>query len=375
MVWGRQEFLPTPTVSRLEEVWKLTENAIRLRSTVEVFDLDDGTIMVVPATGRSDFRIAPPNEIERYLLERLKEPVYLKELYDEVEHRFCLGGAVVDAYVEVLRKKRLIVDELPERKLDRYELVRFDRQLAYFESVELKGEDASVLQARLKSSKVLVFGCGGLGSLAAVELAAAGVGSLVLVDDDVVDLSNLSRQIVFCEEDIGKKKVAVLEDEILRRNSTVSVHKCDMRVGSAEELAPLMDGVDFLLLAGDEPPDLIPRIVDSVCARFEGPYLSISSVPPVVRVGPLFVGVRRTRWDSFERRLRSIDPTYDAHIGYSARFASASGATVWSMSIAVGFAVRELIGYLTNIGVSTESAYFLIDSDLLRIEKRELSLE
>lgn len=345
---------------------------IRMRSTVEQFDLENGTIVLVPATGDSDFLIRPPNEVERYLLSRLQAPVDPTELQNELVARFGVERKVVQSYVETLWQKCLLAIESCERKLEEQDLVRFDRQLAYFESIDQLGIDAAVMQWQLKRSKVFILGCGGLGSLAAVELCAAGVGSFVLADDDLVELHNLNRQIVFGEDSIGKKKVDVLDDELCRRNSMVSVRKFDKRIESSECLDHLIGDVDFLLLAGDEPPDRLPRIVDSVCAQRGIPFLSISSVPPIVRVGPLFLGERGVRWESFEEKLRSAYPRYDTHMAYSALVGSRAAATSWSMSIAVGFAVREVVGYLTNVGVSTEEGYFLVDTDAFGIERKTL---
>jgi molybdopterin/thiamine biosynthesis adenylyltransferase len=64
------------------------------------------------------------------------------------------------------------------------------------------------LQARLKAAKVTVLGIGGLGSYAALALAAAGVGDLLLVDDDLVELHSLNRQVLYTDADVGERKAA-----------------------------------------------------------------------------------------------------------------------------------------------------------------------
>ena len=83
------------------------------------------------------------------------------------------------------------------------QLTRYARQLILPE-VDLEG------QQRLLASHVLIVGAGGLGGPVAQYLSGAGVGQLRLVDDDLVDLSNLPRQIAFTESDIGHAKVEVL---------------------------------------------------------------------------------------------------------------------------------------------------------------------
>ena len=70
-------------------------------------------------------------------------------------------------------------------------------------------------QARLLAARVLIVGLGGLGSPAAMYLASSGVGTLVLCDDDVVEVSNLPRQIIHGEADLGRPKVESARDRLL----------------------------------------------------------------------------------------------------------------------------------------------------------------
>jgi molybdopterin/thiamine biosynthesis adenylyltransferase len=93
---------------------------------------------------------------------------------------------------------------------------RYSRQII----LDGVGEDG---QAKLKNSKVLMVGAGGLGCPAAQYLVAAGVGQLTIMDDDVVDLSNLGRQILFGDEDVGKPKVLVAQEKLQKLNPEVRV--------------------------------------------------------------------------------------------------------------------------------------------------------
>ncbi len=105
-------------------------------------------------------------------------------------------------------------------------------------------------QGRLKNAKVLLVGTGGLGSPLAMYLAAAGVGTLGLVDYDVVDESNLHRQVIHGTSDIGKRKTESARESILEINpfTTVEVHETALRSDNALEIiAPydlVIDGTD-----------------------------------------------------------------------------------------------------------------------------------
>lgn len=85
-------------------------------------------------------------------------------------------------------------------------------------------------QRKILDAKVLLVGLGGLGSPVALYLAAAGVGTLGLIDDDVVDASNLQRQVLYREKDVGLKKVDVAKDEILQINSKIQIKTFDQRL-------------------------------------------------------------------------------------------------------------------------------------------------
>src|SRR5438046_9008344 len=84
-------------------------------------------------------------------------------------------------------------------------------------------------QKRLKAARVLVIGTGGLGSPLALYLAAAGVGTLGLVDFDVVDFSNLQRQVIHFTTDVGRSKLKSADDKIAAINPFVNVKPFETR--------------------------------------------------------------------------------------------------------------------------------------------------
>lgn len=121
---------------------------------------------------------------------------------------------------------------LPELTID--DLSRYSRHLILPE-VGMEG------QRRLKAARVLCVGAGGLGSPLAFYLAAAGVGTLGLVDFDVVDASNLHRQIIHSTRDIGRKKLDSAEEKLLALNPALKVVKHETMLTSANALEILKD--------------------------------------------------------------------------------------------------------------------------------------
>ena len=134
-------------------------------------------------------------------------------------------------------------------------------------------------QAKLLASKVLIVGAGGLGSPAAMYLAAAGVGTIGIVDFDVVDVSNLQRQILHTTERVGKPKVESAELTLRSINPDVNVVKYEERLSAANVL-DICAGYDIIVDGGDNFPTrylvndaslhLRTPVVHGAIFRFEG---------------------------------------------------------------------------------------------------------
>ncbi len=120
---------------------------------------------------------------------------------------------------------------------------RYDRQIL-IDEIGVKGQE------RLKQSRVLVSGAGGLGSPISLYLAAAGVGSLRIVDQDEVSLSNLNRQILYGNQDIGIKKAEAAEQRLRNLNPDIHVEAVAGRI-TEETVLDLADSCDIILDAMD----------------------------------------------------------------------------------------------------------------------------
>src|SRR3954462_8896860 len=108
-------------------------------------------------------------------------------------------------------------------------------------------------QQKLLDAKVLLLGAGGLGSPTALYLAAAGVGTLGIVDDDVVDVSNLQRQVIHNEETLGEPKVDSAEKAIRKLNPDVKVQKYATRL-DASNVMEIIQGYDVIVDGVDNFP-------------------------------------------------------------------------------------------------------------------------
>ena len=132
-------------------------------------------------------------------------------------------------------------------------------------------EVGGVGQVALAEAHVVLIGCGGIGSPALQYLAAAGVGRLTLIDDDAVDLSNLQRQTVFAEADLGRPKAQAAADWVARFDAAL---ECKPVVGriAADNAATLLAGADLVL---DGCDNFATRLaVSDACVRLGIPLTS-----------------------------------------------------------------------------------------------------
>jgi len=154
----------------------------------------------------------------------------------------------------------------------REELSRYSRHI-------LLAEVGATGQAKLRAARVLVVGAGGLGSPLSLYLAAAGVGTIGIIDDDVLELSNLQRQVAHTTARIGRNKVDSMAETLAALNPGVRIetHVRRMDADAARELIPrydiVCDGTDNFgtrFLVGDACHLLGRPLVSAAVLRFEG---------------------------------------------------------------------------------------------------------
>jgi adenylyltransferase/sulfurtransferase len=125
-------------------------------------------------------------------------------------------------------------------------------------------------QEKLKASKVLVIGAGGLGCPALQYLCAAGVGTIGIVDDDVVDISNLQRQVLYTDQDIGKSKAETAAQKLRTQNPLISVNAYPLRLTSHNALE-LISEYDIVVDGSDNFPTRY--LVNDACVMLKKPFV------------------------------------------------------------------------------------------------------
>lgn len=148
------------------------------------------------------------------------------------------------------------------------DFMRYSRQLL-LEDIALAG------QKNLLASRVLIVGLGGLGSPAALYLAAAGVGTLILADDDNVHISNLQRQILFASRDIDQPKTQAAQRHLQQLNPGIELEVISERLGG-EVLRQVISSVNLVLDCSDNMTTR--HAINAACVAFNKPLISASAV-------------------------------------------------------------------------------------------------
>ena len=222
------------------------------------------------------------------------------------------------------------------------ELLRYSRQIMLPE-VDIAGQE------RLRAAHVAIVGLGGLGSPAALYLAAAGVGTLSLLDFDTVDTSNLQRQIIHRQTSIGELKVNSAKRSLLELNPDLVIHT-ESRVLDEPSLHQLAERVDLIVDA-----------TDNFMVRYAMNKASIAMRTPIVSAAAI----------RFEAQLTTFDPRRPDSPCYACLYPEASamdqtcsenGVIAPLVGIVGAFQALEAIKVLVGIGESLVGRVLFFDA-------------
>jgi len=237
--------------------------------------------------------------------------------------------------------------ESPRGRLTQREMERYDRQIM-ISNLGLEG------QRRLKASRVFLAGAGGLGCPIAVYLAVAGVGTLEIVDKDTIELSNLNRQVLHWDEDIGKRKTESIQEKLRRINPDINVEATCIEINEGNFLE-MIEGSDIIVDAMDNFP-----------TRYLLNKAAVKLNIPLIHGGI---------W-GFEGRATTIIPFKTACLSCIIPEAPPS-ETFPVIGVSPGLIAlieaTEAIKYLTGIGRLLENRLLIYDGELMKFIEIELS--
>jgi len=233
------------------------------------------------------------------------------------------------------------------------QLLRYSRQIM-LPSIDVEG------QAKLLASRVLIIGVGGLGSPVAMYLAAAGVGRIILCDDDKVDLSNLQRQIAHRTSDIGTAKTQSAKNTLLALNPEISVDTIEKRL-TRSELLEQVNSCDAVVDASDNFETRF--LLNEVCVETHKPLVSGAAIR---MEGQITVFSNKTPQDPCYRCLYRDEAEL-------AETCSESGVLAPIVGIVGSIQALETLKLLANVGKLLSGRLLIIDGNTM--EWREIRLK
>jgi bacteriocin biosynthesis cyclodehydratase domain-containing protein len=336
----------------------------RIKRTTEEIETPEGDIYLLRPSADNDIRIEQPDEEERRLLAAVDGERTLEELRDE------FGREEVDDLIAQLQELEVVEDAADDELLPVDELARFDRQLRYFSDVGPPGLTPSECQRRLREAKVAVLGVGGLGGWSAWALACTGVGEMWLIDGDRVEISNLNRQILYTEADLGELKVECAAARLNAFNSGMKITAEARRLESEEDIAEFIAGSDVVIDAADWPAHDIERWCNAACFAAGIPYITMSHFPPIARVGPLYVPGQTGCFACQEIAYRRDYPLFD--IAVEQRRAKPSPAATLGPACGLigGHVALDVMHLLTSLSrPSTQGESHIYDLRTMEVKR------
>jgi molybdopterin/thiamine biosynthesis adenylyltransferase len=310
----------------------------RIKRSTELLKGPDG---IVSICGIYETVPCEVSEVEYALLNALDGTRTREQLEAE------FGVEVVDDVFGQLDEHNLLDDAADDDRIPAATREIYDRQLIHFSDVATGAGPPSACQQRLAEATVAVLGVGALGGAAALYLAKHGFGELCLVDGDRIEISNLNRQILFGADDVGASKVEVAGKCLRAKTPGLRVTTHDRFIGSAEDVAEVIEGVDFVVSAADQPPDAIERWCNEACFAAGIPYISMSNYPPFARVGPLYVPGKTACYLCLVLRDEEESPDFSRNL--AERKWDADLPTIGSVSGMVGAEVaREAFNFISE---------------------------
>jgi molybdopterin/thiamine biosynthesis adenylyltransferase len=276
-----------------------------------------------------------------------------------------------------VKEAKIIVNELIENEIISTVKVdlnnRYSRHQLYFDLVGV--EEPEEAQKILAKKKVGLIGMGGIGSNVSMILTAAGVGSLVLIDNDQIEESNLTRQFLYDEDSIGDTKVLVARKKLSSLNSYVEVVTVPKQITKDNQdhiFKEYISDCDFVVLSADSPFQ-IHTWLNNAALKYEFAYSNAGYIEAMGVVGPLVIPYETACYNCYkftgDAYQYSANPEEIVNLnrGYQTPSFGPLNSLVSSIQ------ANEVIRYFLGLDNRTKSCRLLIDSNHYHIKEENFT--
>ncbi len=298
----------------------------------------------------------------------LDAAIFLKNAYriEEVSSFLEKTGhnsEIIQKTIEILLKNFLVSEGSYDRD---------DRHSRSFLFYSLSGAEIEKVQHSISNKTVAIVGCGGIGNVVGVLLATAGVGEFILIDNDHIELSNLSRQIMFKESDCGQFKTKILAEALKERAPEAKIS--EVREFIDESNIDCLKNADFILISGDQ--ESVLDLINTFAVKTNIPFMNVGYIEDIAVWGPLVIP-KKSGCYQCKQHLVNFDSLTQDQINKCKEINSGYQApsTGPINMMASSFAALDILKLLGNFGqIQSLNTRIGIWSHDLHIEKQDYSL-
>jgi len=184
---------------------------------------------------------------------------------------------------------------------------RFRNQLNFFADFETSKLSRNEMQNRIRNSKVVVVGLGSIGTWVVYSLALVGVKKFTLIDPDIVEVSNLNRQCLFNNDEIGLQKTEIIAQKLKLLEKDINCILHNIYIKSLDEIIPVIKDSNLVINCADEPDiDYVNRIITQACFTLKIPHILCGGYDGHLSfLGPTVIPGKSACWYCYENTLTS----------------------------------------------------------------------
>lgn len=247
----------------------------RIKSTLRLFRLGDR--LYLNSSGIASEIPDPAGSIE-YLFQAMDGQRTIDQVCAEVIRQYpTITATEILRAIEQMDQAGFLENAAfneQDAHLTAYDLQRWERNINFFGSFANLHTNKYELQHRLKTTRVALLGLGGLGSLLLYDLVALGVQSIRAVEFDTIELSNLNRQILYTESDVGRPKAEAAAERILAFNPHLDFAVLPKKLSSMQDVREAIEGCACVLCVADRPKMDLISWVNEACVRQQVPLIN-----------------------------------------------------------------------------------------------------
>lgn len=336
----------------------------KLNSTVSVVKISDSLLEFFKTNTRQQIHIRVEDDTIMNIVNALDGSKTIEELSRE----YTVKSEDLVKLLTFLRKKGILDNVENKKEFNNYE--RFRRVIHFIAEYSTSHENLLDMWKNISEATVLIVGLGAVGSWVSANLAQSGIGNIVLMDADVVDVTNLHRQFGYNEDDIGKKKIDVLENRLRQYNPELNVIKSESYLDK-NSLHKFDDiKIDLIINCADKPN------VDTT-SLWIGEYAMNRCIPHIIGggynlhlslIGQTVIPGRTACVNCFRKKLEEenkIDPKKVKKLAVKNRKVGSFGPMCSMIASMIGMeAIKILSKQITPVNINRRGEFNIYTMEL-----------